>query len=81
MLGSVAAPVGLLSSPKFELGFVTDCEGNLAYFDRWVRRSRVLRYRPGTKDTLELTHSNAFFVYVMTGQCLEPSLGLLCRPS
>ena len=58
------ASAGLLTPPRFELGYVTDCEGNLAYFDRWVSRSGVLRYRAGTDDVLELTHENAFFVYV-----------------
>ena len=45
-----------------EVGFVTDVEGNLGYFDRWVTHSGVLRYIPGT-DELELTHERAYFVF------------------
>ena len=44
------------------VGYVTDVEGNLSYFDRWVAESGVLRYREGTQD-LELVHERAYFVY------------------
>ena len=47
---------------SLEIGYVTDIEGNLDYFDRWVERSRVLRYKPGTTE-LELTHDRAYFVF------------------
>ena len=45
-----------------EVGYVTDVEGNLGYFDRWVAHSGVLRYIPGTEE-LELTHEGAYFVF------------------
>ena len=44
-----------------EIAYVTDVEGNLDYFDRWVERSGVLRYTsPGV---LDFTHENAYFVF------------------
>ncbi|KAL1503822.1 hypothetical protein AB1Y20_012289 [Prymnesium parvum] len=46
-----------------EVAYLTDVEGNLAYFDRWVLHSRVLRYAPSSPTRLELTHANAHFVY------------------
>ena len=46
-----------------EVGYLTDVEGNLNYFDRWLPTSGVLQYRPGTTETLELTHDRAYFVY------------------
>lgn len=55
--------LSVASPPRFpvEIGYVTDVEGNLNYFDRWVERSEVLRYTsPGR---LELTHPGAHFVF------------------
>ena len=42
--------------------FLTDLEGNLEYFDRWVAQSNAVRYKPGTTE-LELTHERAYFVF------------------
>jgi hypothetical protein len=43
------------------VGFVTDVEGNLRYFEDYVCRSRVLQYsEPGV---LELLHPYSYFVY------------------
>ena len=44
-----------------EVGYLTDVEGNLGYFDRWVAQSEVLRYN--ASGELELTHPHAYFVY------------------
>ena len=44
-----------------EVGYLTDVEGNLGYFDRWVAQSEVLRYNASSE--LELTHPHAYFVY------------------
>ena len=44
-----------------EVGYLTDVEGNLGYFDRWVAESEVLRY--DAAGELELTHPHAYFVY------------------
>jgi hypothetical protein len=60
MLGSVGASA-TAARAAVEVGFVTDVEGNLDYFDRWVARSGVLRYAGPT--TLELTHPGAYFVF------------------
>ena len=49
------------SACPIEVGYVTDIEGNLAYFDAWVQRSRVLRY--ADEGVLDLTHPNAYFIY------------------
>eukprot|EP00756_Hemistasia_phaeocysticola_P043980 Hpha_TRINITY_DN17562_c0_g1::TRINITY_DN17562_c0_g1_i1::g.92498::m.92498 len=49
-----------MSAPAFELGYVTDVEGNLPYWRNYVERSRVLRYAP---QGLELTHDGAHFVF------------------
>ena len=54
----MAAMRGIAS---IRIGFVTDVEGNLAYFDRWVQRSEVLRYN--SAGQLELTDTQAYFVY------------------
>ena len=40
----------------------SSAQGNLEYFNKWVERSRVLRYKPGT-TTLELAHDSAYFVF------------------
>ena len=56
------SPRAVLPPKSFEIGYVTDLEGNLEYFDRWVQRSKVLRYKPGTTE-LELTHDRAYFVF------------------
>ncbi|KAL1510713.1 hypothetical protein AB1Y20_007005 [Prymnesium parvum] len=45
-----------------EIGYVTDVEGNLDYFNRWVAQSRVLRYDADGKR-LEFVHDGAYFVY------------------
>jgi len=42
--------------------YVTDLEGNLEYFDRWVPQSNAVRYKPGTTE-LELTNERAYFIY------------------
>ena len=54
---------GLFTRPRVEVAYVTDVEGNLAYFDRWVQHSRVVRYKRDEPDQLELTHEGAYFVY------------------
>ena len=46
---------------QIEVGYVTDVEGNLEYFDRWVARSGVLQY--DAAGELELTAPNAYFVF------------------
>eukprot|EP00966_Prymnesium_polylepis_P224414 5190926-Prymnesium_polylepis.2 len=55
----------------FEIGYVTDIEGNLAYFERWITQSRILRY---TADgvQLEFVHDNAYFVYGGVGSHTHP---------
>ena len=51
------------SSP-FEIAYVTDIEGDLDYFNRWLPKSRVLRYsRSDGELELEFTQTNAYFVY------------------
>ena len=52
---------------EIEIGFVTDIEGDLTYFNRWVAESRVLRYGPD--GNLDFVHSNARFVY--GGDCID----------
>jgi hypothetical protein len=44
-----------------KIGFVTDVEGNLRYFEEYVRRSRVLRY--SESGVLELLLPNDYFVF------------------
>lgn len=58
MLSSIG---GARAPPSIEIGYVTDVEGNLEYFDRWVARSGVLKYTQ--PNTLDLTHDNAYFVF------------------
>ena len=48
-------------APCVVVGYITDVEGNLGYFDRWVAQSEVLRYNEAGE--LELTHPHAYFVY------------------
>jgi hypothetical protein len=48
--------------PELVVDFLTDLEGNLEYFDRWVAQSNAVRYKPGTTE-LELTHERAYFVF------------------
>ena len=43
-----------------EVAYVTDIEGNLDYFKRWVEQSRVLTL---DADKLEFVHENAYFVF------------------
>ena len=50
-----------LPARAVEIGYVTDVEGNLDYFDRWVARSGVLKYDGSQR--LQLAHPQAFFVY------------------
>jgi len=50
-----------LGKELVEIAYVTDVEGNLEYFKRWVSMSRVLRY--DRKGALDFTHNNAYFVY------------------
>ena len=47
---------------QIEVGYLTDVEGNLEYFNRWVESSGVLRYKQGS-DVLELAHDNAYFIF------------------
>ena len=63
MLARAAASAATATAARaaVEVGFVTDVEGNLDYFDRWVARSHVLRY--AGPSTLELTHPGAYFVF------------------
>lgn len=56
-----ALPVMSSRDLPLEIAFVTDVEGDIQYFNRWVRESSVLRYGPG--GGLELTHAGARFVY------------------
>ena len=49
------------AQPSVVIGYLTDVEGNLGYFDRWVAQSEVLRYN--VAGELELTHPHAYFVY------------------
>ena len=49
------------AQPSVVVGYLTDVEGNLGYFDRWVAQSEVLRYN--VAGELELTHPHAYFVY------------------
>ena len=46
---------------EIEVAYVTDVEGNLDYFDRWVARSSVLKYTE--PDVLDFTHDSAYFVF------------------
>lgn len=54
---------GEMNRQQVEIAYVTDLEGNLDYFDRWVQQSRVLRYKVDVPDELELVHDRAYFVY------------------
>ena len=52
--------------PPFRLGYVTDVEGNLDYFLRYVKESRVLRVEGDATSThirLDLVGDNTYFVY------------------
>ena len=49
------------ASRPFELAFVTDVEGNLDFFQRWVELSKVVSY--DADGQLELAHSGAHFVF------------------
>ena len=78
-LGAVAGSASLqllsrfgASEMVFEIGYVTDIEGNLAYFERWIAQSRILRY---TADgiQLEFVHDNAYFVYGGVRSHTQPS--------
>ena len=66
-LSSPAAQMLAVAPPQHshpsavEVGYLTDVEGNLGYFDRWVAQSEVLRYN--VAGELELTHPHAYFVY------------------
>ena len=53
----------LVAQKPVEVAYVTDVEGNLAYFDRWVKHSRIVRYKADAPDQLELAHDRAYFVY------------------
>ena len=44
-----------------EVGYVTDIEGNLGYFNNWVTQSKILRF--GGDGMLEFVHESAYFVY------------------
>ena len=44
-----------------EIGYVTDIEGNLEYFHRYVSLSEVVRF--DGQGALELTHEQAYFVH------------------
>jgi hypothetical protein len=45
----------------FECDFLTDVEGDLVYFNRWVDQSTIVHRGPD--GVLELTHPGAHFVY------------------
>ena len=49
------------ATEAIEVGFVTDIEGNLDYFRKYVGLSKVLKY--ADDDTLELTSTSAHFVF------------------
>ena len=55
------------SGAPFQLGFVTDVEGNLEYFLRWVKQSNVVTASGATPNCktlhLDLHHDNCHFVY------------------
>ena len=63
-----------------EVGYVTDIEGNLGYFNNWVQKSKILRY--GADGMLEFVHESAYFVYggaaflalLSSGACPSPVL-------
>ena len=44
-----------------QVGYVTDVEGNVDYFDEWVKHSGILRY--SSADELEFTNDGAYFVF------------------
>ena len=48
------ACVCLLLAPEWEIGYVTDVEGNLDYFREYVRLSRVVRFADASESRLEL---------------------------
>eukprot|EP01062_Namystynia_karyoxenos_P066713 TRINITY_DN60646_c0_g1_i1.p1 TRINITY_DN60646_c0_g1~~TRINITY_DN60646_c0_g1_i1.p1 ORF type:complete len:534 (+),score=99.79 TRINITY_DN60646_c0_g1_i1:59-1660(+) len=49
------------AAPPFELGYVTDVEGDRDYWQRYLEHSSVLRRAPSGE--LELTHPGAHFVF------------------
>ena len=59
------------------VGFVTDVEGNLSYFERCVALSPVIQY--DADGELELTHQGAHFVF--GGDAVDKGNGdiRLCR--
>ena len=46
---------------EVEVGYLTDVEGSLDYFERWVQLSGVLHF--DQQGALQLSHSKAHFVY------------------
>jgi hypothetical protein len=68
-MGLLSRLGNLLSFPCFqrtadyEVAFLTDVEGNIASFDRWLQISRVLAYTGPDRKALTLTHPKAYFVY------------------
>ena len=53
-----------LTSDDYTVGYVTDVEGNLDYFNRYVSRSRVLRYTTDAQGHPRLDlYANSAFVF------------------
>ena len=48
---------------EYEIAFVSDVEGDLDYFNRWVAGSRCVAYTGSDEAALTLTHARAYFVY------------------
>jgi len=53
----------LQRTAEYEVAFLTDVEGNIGYFERWVQMSRILAYTGPDRKALTLTHPRAYFVY------------------
>lgn len=60
-----------------KIGFLTDVEGNLEYFHKYIQLSKVLKYEDEEKTTLKL-EDGAMFVFGGTSPPLFICL-VLCR--
>jgi len=61
MVATTLQPHAMQTTGAVQIGFLTDVEGNLEYFDRWVQRSEVLKY--DASGRLQLLHDSAYFVF------------------
>lgn len=60
--GTRVAPSMSVERWPIEVAYLTDVEGNLRYFEKWLATTaRVVRY--DKQGNLELAHANAYFVY------------------